>query len=85
MMDSISELNTQATVFLQNAYEGRGNDLAKSIQLANKALSTSKKVNNTLLIAKRLNMLSLFYMIRGEFTKCIDMANEAIVHFEQLS
>lgn len=85
MMDSISELNTQATVFLQNAYEGRGNDLAKSIQLANKALSTSKKVNNTLLIAKSLNMLSLFYMIRGEFTKCIDMANEAIVHFEQLN
>lgn len=84
MRDSISELNTQATDFLHDAYAGRGNNLAKSIQLANQALSISKKVNNTLLIAKSLNMLSLFYMIRGEFNKCITMANEAIVHFEQL-
>ncbi len=85
MKDSISELNTQAADFLHDAYTGRGNNLAKSIQLANKSLSISKKVNNTLLIAKSLNMLSLFYMIRGEFTKCIDMANEAIEHFKQLN
>lgn len=69
---------------LHTAYTSRVHNLSLSINLANKALRASRKLNDKALIGKSLNQLSLFYMIRGEYTRSIRAANEAIKYFEQL-
>jgi len=69
---------------LEEAYAARVNDLQQSTSLAQTALSLSREANNGLLIGKSLNLLSLFYMIQGEYDKSIAMAEEAIKYFEDL-
>ena len=69
---------------LHNAYTSRVHNLSQSINLANKALTVSRKLDDKALIGKSLNQLSLFYMIRGEYKRATYAANEAIKFFEQL-
>ena len=69
---------------LEEAYAGRGHDLNLSIELANKALAMSRQINDINLIGKSLTRLSLFYMIQSEYTRSVNMAEEAIKYFEEL-
>lgn len=84
-MDKNFNVDTdKIAALLDEAYTGRINDLNHSTQLANTALSLSREINNSELIGKSLNHLSLFYMIQGEYKRSISMAEEAIKHFEEL-
>lgn len=70
---------------LNKAYTIRINDLDQSIQLAQEALKLSREQEDTVLIAKSLNHLSLFHMIKGEHDVSRNMAEEAITYYKQLS
>lgn len=70
---------------LDEAYTSRVNDLNLSTQLAKQALTLSRQINDPILIGKSLNLLSLFYMIQGEYKRSIAMAEEAIQYFEELN
>jgi signal transduction histidine kinase/CheY-like chemotaxis protein/Tfp pilus assembly protein PilF len=69
---------------LDEAYAARINNLKLSVTLAKKALAISRKIEDKALIGKSLNQLSLFYMILGDHTNCLNMAEEAIFHFKDL-
>ncbi|WP_295773090.1 ATP-binding protein [uncultured Mucilaginibacter sp.] len=69
---------------LHNAYSSRGHNLKQSIVVAGRALALSRKRDDKQLIGKSLNLLSLFYMIRGEYKRSLRMAKDAIKYFEQL-
>lgn len=84
-MSKLLTANTEKVMaLLEEAYAARVNDLQQSTSLAQTALSLSREANNGLLIGKSLNLLSLFYMIQGEYDKSIAMAEEAIKYFEDL-
>lgn len=85
MRDTEPEFRQQAENLLHEAYYGRGSNIENSIAQAEKALQISKQLQNNGLIAKSLNILSLFYMIRGEFKQCISYANQAKTIFEELN
>lgn len=86
-MDQPSKENMSGEVLslLDNAYSSRINNLPRSIELAEKALSLSRGVNDLALIAKSLNQLSLFYMIKGRYESSTAMAEEAIGYFKELN
>ncbi|MBK0380339.1 ATP-binding protein [Mucilaginibacter segetis] len=73
------------TLLLDEAYKSRIHNIKHSIKLANNALSLSREHNNDEFIAKSLNQLSLFYMIRGAYKRSVNLATEAIAYFEQLN
>jgi tetratricopeptide (TPR) repeat protein len=82
-------MNTQPNrddivAFLDEAYTSRINDLNHSIQLSRQALEQSRNINDKVLVAKSLSLLSLFCMIKGEYLESVNMANEAIVYYEEL-
>ncbi|MEO9482303.1 MAG: tetratricopeptide repeat protein [Ekhidna sp.] len=83
----ISETTAQAKIksLLDEAYESRINNLSRSIELGEKALSLSKESTDKSCIAKSLSLLSLFHMIIGDFDLSINMANEAIENFQELN
>lgn len=84
-MNNHSEIDSNTILsLLEEAYNGRGNDLNLSIELANKALGLSRQINNIHLIGKSLTRLSLFYMIQSEYSRSVSMAEEAIKYFEEL-
>ncbi|WP_462247612.1 tetratricopeptide repeat protein [Ekhidna sp.] len=82
----ISETTTHTKIItlLDEAYESRINDLKRSIELAEEALTLSKETSDKSCIGKSLSHLSLFHMIIGDFDLSINMANEAIENFEEL-
>lgn len=69
---------------LDEAYSCRTNNLKRSVELAKKALTISRKAGNEALIAKSLSHYSLFSMILGKYDDCLRMADEAIKHYETL-
>ena len=69
---------------LNEAYNCRINNLKRSIDLAKKALTISKKYHNDVLIAKSLSHYSLFAMIMGRYDESLKTASEAIKFFEHL-
>ncbi|MEQ9304162.1 MAG: hypothetical protein RJQ14_09625, partial [Marinoscillum sp.] len=69
---------------LDEAYEKRVNNLTQSIELSNKALKISLKLEETGLVARCKSRLSLFHMIRGEYEKSMEMGKEAIGLFQVL-
>jgi len=77
-------IEEKVTHLLDEAYALRVHSLARSVELAGKALELSRASNEPSLIAKSLNQLSLFYMIRGEYEEAIGLAEEAIKYFEEL-
>ncbi|NHM00916.1 ATP-binding protein [Flavobacterium difficile] len=79
-----SELEKSIEELLLHAHEVRINNLAKSIDLGEKALQLSRKENFLPLVAKCLSQLSLYYMITGKIEKSIAYSNEALVYFEAL-
>jgi len=70
---------------LDEAYACRGNNLKRSIELAKKSLSLSRKSGDIDLIAKSLSLLSLFSMIMGDYENSLKMAEEAIKYYEELN
>lgn len=85
MEKTLSSITTQVQDLLDQAYECRGNDLEKSLALAEQALEISKASDNTHCIGKSLCLLSLFYMIIGDFDLSINMANESIEQFRKVN
>jgi signal transduction histidine kinase/CheY-like chemotaxis protein/Tfp pilus assembly protein PilF len=74
----------QIISLLEQAYACRTNNLKRSIVLAQKSLSISRKLQDTALIAQSLSRLSLFSMIMGEYENALLMAEEAIKYFGEL-
>ncbi|WP_258105317.1 tetratricopeptide repeat-containing sensor histidine kinase [Marinoscillum sp. MHG1-6] len=70
---------------LDDAYQIRVKDLVKAIELAEEALHASDGIYELSdLHAKALSHLSLFYMIRGEYSKAIEIAEKAIEEFDTI-
>jgi signal transduction histidine kinase/Tfp pilus assembly protein PilF len=69
---------------LDEAYACRTNNLKRSTELAQQSLSQSRKLGDTALIARSLNHLSLFSMIKGEYENALFMSENAIKYFEEL-
>ncbi len=83
-MDHFSDQKKIIHELLEKAYELRGYDLSKSIQLAEKALRLSRAHQLDALTAKGLSRLALYRMIRGEHEESLEMSNEAIDIFTDL-
>ena len=73
------------TQLLDTAYKQRVNNLQKSIETAQKALTLSKEINNLHFIGKSLSKLALFYMIRGEHQESIKLSKQSITYFKKLN
>lgn len=82
MESTLTPSKSSVHSLLNDAYERRINNLKSSIELAEKALAISKDLDDNSCIGKSLSHLSLFHMIIGDFDLAINMANEAIEHFE---
>jgi len=86
MMDKTANISTEKiTHLLDEAYALRVHSLKRSVELAGKALELSRASNEPSLMAKSLNQLSLFHMIRGEYDESIKLAEKAIGYFEKLA
>ena len=84
-MENISvEITAKVRSLLDQAYSIRVNDLNQSTSLAKEALLLSRESNQEALIAKCLNQLSRFQMIKGQYDESIELANEAIEYFEMI-
>lgn len=68
---------------LDKAYALRGENMHRSIALAQEALEKSRKFNNSSLIGKSLSKLALFHMVSANNQKAIEMSEEAITHFKK--
>ena len=84
-MKDTSQENKHLIMFLlDEAYACRTNNLLRSTELAQKSLALSQDLGDTALIARSLNLLSLFSMIKGEYETSLDMAAKAIRYYEVL-
>ncbi|MEO6522723.1 MAG: ATP-binding protein [Mucilaginibacter sp.] len=79
-----AETGKQIIALLDEAYSCRISNLKESTNLANKALSLSRKIANKNLIGKSLNQLALYAMIQGEYDNSMVRSEEAIKFFEEL-
>lgn len=84
MDDTLTPTISKVNSLLDEAYECRVNNLKRSIELGEEALTLSRDLSNDSMIAKSLSQLSLFHMIVGDFDLSINMANEAIDYFQEL-
>lgn len=84
MNQSFDDHTGKIISLLEEAYACRVNNLGHSMELAEEALSISKRINDKTLIGKSLSQLSLFKMIRGEYDISVSMATEAITLFTEL-
>ncbi|MEO9474807.1 MAG: tetratricopeptide repeat protein [Cyclobacteriaceae bacterium] len=83
-MQPTAELNTDHVVqLLEEAYSIRINNLQGSMDLTNKAMSISQKMQDNLLMAKCTSRLSLYHMILGEYERAIKLGTEALPLFEK--
>jgi signal transduction histidine kinase/CheY-like chemotaxis protein/Tfp pilus assembly protein PilF len=83
MIQSSVNKKKQVVSLLEDAYAKRINNLIQSIHLANSALSITREINDRELLGKCLSMLSLFYMIKGEYALSTNTADEAIIYFKE--
>src|SRR5262245_39469115 len=84
MNDYIVEDKSRINTLLDDAYALRVSDLSRSVALAEEARELSNAIGDKALQAKSLSHLSLFYMIKGEYTACNKMAEEALALFGEL-
>lgn len=63
---------------LDEAYEGRINDLPTSIKLTQEAISLSKDFDNRALYTRSINQLALFRMITGDYDESISLSEQAL-------
>jgi signal transduction histidine kinase/Tfp pilus assembly protein PilF/ActR/RegA family two-component response regulator len=82
---NISLNKEQIVSLLDDAYSGRTNNLPRSIELAEKALKVSRKIDDKALIGKSLNQLSLYYMIISDFDQSTKKSEEAVFYFKELN
>ncbi|TSJ43331.1 tetratricopeptide repeat protein [Mucilaginibacter corticis] len=75
----------RVTSLLNEAYSCRTNNLKRSIELANQALTISRQINDPALIAKSLSNYALFSMIIGEHERSLNMSAEAIELYRVLN
>jgi signal transduction histidine kinase len=80
---SILKLSVEAG--LKKAYDLRGKDLLKSLELTLEILTQCKAEAYAEGIAKSKNQLGLFYLIRGEFLKAEEYSRKALRYFEELN
>ena len=85
MDKSVGNKKNEVISLLKEAYVCRINNLKKSTELAKKALSISKKLNNKSLTGKSLNHLALFLMIMGEYKRSATLSRSAIKYFRELN
>jgi len=78
------DVRLNVSSILDEAYACRVHDLAQSTELAEKALALSNEISEKSLVAKSLNLLALFAMIRGEYDSCVAMSQECIKHYGEL-
>ena len=78
------EINKQIVSLLDEAYSCRTSNLRESNNLANKALTLSRKADNKTLIGKSLNQLALYAMIQGEHDTSMAHSQQAIKYYEEL-
>jgi signal transduction histidine kinase/CheY-like chemotaxis protein len=69
---------------LDEAYVCRTNNLKRSTQLAQEALSLSQNIGDDPLIAKSLSHYALFLMILGEYEQALKLSADAIEIYETL-
>jgi signal transduction histidine kinase len=81
----IEESKTIIISLLEEAYACRTNNLKRSIDLAQKALTMSREASDKGLMAKSLTRISLFSMIMGEYENALLTAEEAIRYFSELN
>lgn len=68
---------------LKKAYDLRGQDLVRSLQMAQQALQNFQELKYEEGIAKAENLLGLFHLIRGEFEIAEKFSSQALRYFEQ--
>ena len=76
---------SQINDLLAESYSSRVNNLKRSVDLAQEALSLSREIDDKPLIGRSLNQLSLYYMIMAEYDKSTQTSQEAIKIFEGLN
>jgi signal transduction histidine kinase/CheY-like chemotaxis protein len=69
---------------LEESYRTRVKNINLSIELSNEALAISRHLGQPGVTGKCLSQLSLFYMIKGEFEKATQLAEEAISQYESV-
>ncbi|MFD0752166.1 tetratricopeptide repeat protein [Mucilaginibacter calamicampi] len=84
MTPSLQNSRTQVVSLLDEGYACRSSNLTLSVELAQKALSISREINDKPLVAKSLSQYALFLMIQGEYDSAINMSKEALAYFEEL-
>jgi signal transduction histidine kinase len=67
---------------LDEGYKLRSSNINESLLLTERAQKLSEEVNDPNLLAKSLSRLSLYYMIKGDFGKSMELAHKAIHYFE---
>ncbi|MEL7222645.1 MAG: tetratricopeptide repeat protein, partial [Bacteroidota bacterium] len=75
--------NNEIHALLDQAYDIRGKDVSKSIELAREAHELSKIVGDENLIALSLARLSLFLMVTGKFDESQRSAERAIAYYSR--
>lgn len=83
-MNSVAEDKERVQAMLGEAYAGRINNLKRSVELAEEALTISRNIDDKSLTAKSLAQLSLYSMILGDYKKTIAFSEEAIRYFDEL-
>lgn len=81
----VEDIRPRIISLLEEAYACRTNNLKRSIELAKKALSMSRKLKDAGLMARSLSRISLFSMIMGDYENALRMAEAAIKHFKELN
>ncbi|HCN83498.1 MAG TPA: hypothetical protein DIT07_07715 [Sphingobacteriaceae bacterium] len=85
MEKPVGNKKNEVISLLEEAYICRINNLKKSTELAKKALSISKQLDDKSLTGKSLNHLALFLMIMGEYKRSATMSRSAIKYFKELN
>jgi signal transduction histidine kinase len=85
MNSNVLHDSKRVVLLLEEAYLLRTSNIVRSIDIAEGALSISKRMNDKSLIGKSLNQLSLFYMIISDFEKSTTKSQEAISFFKELN
>src|SRR6218665_381394 len=66
---------------LEQAYATRGNDIHRSIQLADQALQLCRENQHHTGKAKAENLLGLFHLVKGEFETARNFSESALAYF----
>ena len=85
MNPSLQDSRARVVSLLDEGYACRSSNLTRSVELAQKALSISRDIDDKALVAKSLSQYALFSMIQGEYDYAISMSKEALAYFEELN